>query len=165
MSESHGTISQRTPTAWPGRLGVRRTAGAAFVTLALALTACGSGSDSTATSTTTATTIAVAATTTLAAAPTATTTTTPVPSTAATAPPSTECPTFNEQPELPVRLCDKGAKVTEVQQALVDQGAEIVVDGYFGAQTNVAVIEFQAANGLVVDGVVGPLTFAKLTEG
>lgn len=38
------------------------------------------------------------------------------------------------------------------------------VDGVFGAQTQRAVIEFQRANGLVPDGIVGPATFAALEK-
>ena len=36
------------------------------------------------------------------------------------------------------------------------------VDGVFGAQTEKAVKDFQQANGLVVDGVVGPITWSHI---
>lgn len=36
------------------------------------------------------------------------------------------------------------------------------VDGIFGSKTKAAVLAFQKANGLGVDGIVGPLTWAKL---
>lgn len=39
---------------------------------------------------------------------------------------------------------------------------DIKVDGIFGPQTKTAVMAFQGANGLTTDGIVGPLTLAKL---
>jgi peptidoglycan hydrolase-like protein with peptidoglycan-binding domain len=41
----------------------------------------------------------------------------------------------------------------------------LTVDGVFGAQLETAVKEFQDGEGLVVDGVVGPLTWAALPDG
>jgi len=38
------------------------------------------------------------------------------------------------------------------------------VDGYFGPVTKTAVLEYQALNGLVQDGVVGPKTWASLSS-
>jgi murein L,D-transpeptidase YcbB/YkuD len=56
----------------------------------------------------------------------------------------------------------RGEQVTELQEALVELGYDIDVDGIFGAGTHKAVREFQAANGLHVDGIVGTHTWAAL---
>jgi peptidoglycan hydrolase-like protein with peptidoglycan-binding domain len=56
----------------------------------------------------------------------------------------------------------RGKAVVELQQALVDQGYELDVDGSFGDATDAAVREFQADNELDVDGIVGPETWAAL---
>ena len=55
-----------------------------------------------------------------------------------------------------------GSAVRHLQQALVDQGYEIDVDGDFGRATEQAVLAFQEANELDMDGVVGPNTWAAL---
>ncbi len=56
-----------------------------------------------------------------------------------------------------------GDAVREVQQRLRDWGYyEGAVDGKFGSQTEQAVRFFQSRNGLTVDGVVGPQTWAAL---
>ncbi len=41
----------------------------------------------------------------------------------------------------------------------------LVVDGIFGAALNTAVKEFQQGAALVIDGIVGPLTWAALPNG
>ena len=51
----------------------------------------------------------------------------------------------------------KGPRVVAAQQAL-----GIPADGIFGRQTKRAVKAFQAANGLEVDGIIGPITSAAL---
>jgi peptidoglycan hydrolase-like protein with peptidoglycan-binding domain len=38
----------------------------------------------------------------------------------------------------------------------------ITIDGTFGTATDGAIRHFQSTNGLVIDGIVGPLTRAKL---
>lgn len=64
----------------------------------------------------------------------------------------------------PVRYGDNGAGVTVVQLLLKLKGYDIgTVDGAFGPKTLQAVQAFQHANGLVADGVVGPLTFGALS--
>jgi peptidoglycan hydrolase-like protein with peptidoglycan-binding domain len=58
-----------------------------------------------------------------------------------------------------------GAAVRKVQQALVDAGFPLPgfgVDGIFGAETTTAVRDYQAAHGLAVDGIVGPITMGSL---
>jgi hypothetical protein len=41
----------------------------------------------------------------------------------------------------PLRICDRGDTVTTLQQALVDRGHDIVVDGLFGPQTQDALLD------------------------
>lgn len=58
----------------------------------------------------------------------------------------------------PVTLGDDGDSVKLVQQALVDFGYTLDVDGEFGPRTARAVVHFQKASGLLPDGIVGPVT-------
>ena len=58
-----------------------------------------------------------------------------------------------------------GSSVRHLQQALVDQGYEIDVDGDFGDATFEALSHFQEANDLDVDGIAGPRTLAALGLG
>ena len=58
-----------------------------------------------------------------------------------------------------LKVGSKGAAVKELQALL-----GITADGDFGAFTEKSVRAFQKANGLVVDGVAGPYTLAKLKE-
>ncbi|WP_268985260.1 peptidoglycan-binding protein [Streptomyces sp. CC228A] len=60
---------------------------------------------------------------------------------------------------------DKGARVTQVQCMLSKRGYSVGsagVDGDFGAGTRNAVLAFQRAARLSVDGIVGPQTWAAL---
>jgi len=64
-----------------------------------------------------------------------------------------------------VKMLQRGAKgeeVKRVQKALGLSGRD--VDGEFGPQTEECVKKFQKENGLKVDGLVGPLTMAKLFD-
>ncbi|MEM7473289.1 MAG: DM9 repeat-containing protein [Pseudomonadota bacterium] len=51
-----------------------------------------------------------------------------------------------------------GSDVAAVQQALVERGAQIEVDGFFGAETSAALRAFQREAGLPVDGRFGTRT-------
>lgn len=55
--------------------------------------------------------------------------------------------------------------VKQLQEALNDLGADpkLVVDGRYGPATRRAVREFQAAAGIKVDGIAGPVTEAAIT--
>ncbi len=61
-----------------------------------------------------------------------------------------------------VQYGSKGSSVTTLQEALVNQGYEIDVDGDFGDGTHGAVVDFQSNNGLDADGIVGEATWAAL---
>lgn len=56
------------------------------------------------------------------------------------------------------------AEVENVQALLNHTGAKLTVDGKFGKQTDLAVRAYQAANGIHVDGRVGPQTTAALVH-
>jgi peptidoglycan hydrolase-like protein with peptidoglycan-binding domain len=64
----------------------------------------------------------------------------------------------------PVRPGDEGWLVLQLQQALKDVGFDLKVDGKFGPHTTNCVTSFQMQEGLQVDGVVGPQTWAKLAD-
>lgn len=61
-----------------------------------------------------------------------------------------------------LRLTDpmmRGDEVRKLQQSLADLGLHPgAIDGVFGPQTEVAVAQFQASKGLLVDGEFGPAT-------
>ena len=62
----------------------------------------------------------------------------------------------------------RGSEGEEVKtlQSLLNKvwGTNLAVDGIFGYRTSNAVVYFQSKNGLDPDGIVGPLTWAKLEE-
>jgi len=60
----------------------------------------------------------------------------------------------------------KGEDIKELQEKLIQLGYDLGkygADGDFGAKTDIAVRTFQQNNNLVVDGIVGKKTIAKLT--
>ncbi|MBB5320475.1 N-acetylmuramidase domain-containing protein [Marinobacter oulmenensis] len=59
---------------------------------------------------------------------------------------------------------DVGAKVENLQKLLTAHGHDLDPDGWFGDETEKAVIRFQRKNGLFVDGVAGPATFQALSH-
>ena len=67
-------------------------------------------------------------------------------------------------PDVPdtIRKGSSGSDVKTLQGLLNDNGASLKVDGKFGQLTRDAVIAYQKANGLNVDGVVGPQTWTAL---
>lgn len=66
-----------------------------------------------------------------------------------------------------LRRGSKGSYVTLLQTALINRGYDLGAmgaDGDFGSRTERAVETFQRANGLTVDGIVGPKTWAALDD-
>jgi murein L,D-transpeptidase YcbB/YkuD len=61
-----------------------------------------------------------------------------------------------------VHLGDTGPGVKTIQMALVAHGYKVSIDSRFGAQTAQAVKDFQKKSGVKQDGIVGPITWAKL---
>lgn len=58
-----------------------------------------------------------------------------------------------------------GEVVKQLQSALKDLGYDVgAVDGKFGAQTERAVKNFQKAQGIAADGVVGDVTWLNIDE-
>ena len=56
-----------------------------------------------------------------------------------------------------------GQAVKDLQLALNRNGARLTVDGIFGPLTKAAVRIFQIVRGLTPDGIVGPVTWSKLS--
>jgi uncharacterized protein (TIGR02594 family) len=64
-----------------------------------------------------------------------------------------------------LRFGDKGAFVLDLQDQLERLGYVLgKVDGHFGDRTEEAVVAFQRVNGLTVDGIAGPATWAALAK-
>jgi peptidoglycan hydrolase-like protein with peptidoglycan-binding domain len=66
-------------------------------------------------------------------------------------------------PDKALSLGDRGPEVAALQRALnAKAAAGLDADGDFGRATMAAVMAFQSAQGLAVDGVAGPKTLAAL---
>lgn len=59
---------------------------------------------------------------------------------------------------------DRRAAVKELQSLLKQKGFSIGVDGHFGPGTELVVREFQKKSKQPVDGIVGPMTWARLLD-
>lgn len=60
------------------------------------------------------------------------------------------------------RVGDQGSEIAEIQGRLVALGYDVMADGDFGLATVEAIKEFQKANGIHADGLIGPATYAAL---
>lgn len=58
----------------------------------------------------------------------------------------------------------KGFEAILLQKHLNNNGSNLVIDGSFGPATEHTVRSFQAKNGLVVDGIVGPKTWGEFKK-
>ena len=63
-----------------------------------------------------------------------------------------------------LRYKSRGEAVHLLEEVLVKLGYDVFVSNYFGTDTDSAVRDFQLKNNLVVDGAVGPKTWAKILE-
>ena len=63
-----------------------------------------------------------------------------------------------------LRKGSKGELVTQLQDLLSKDGGDLKIDGIFGPITLSEVKAFQKRHGLVVDGIVGPKTWAELIK-
>lgn len=76
-----------------------------------------------------------------------------------------QCDGYAANDRYPLRRCDSGPAVRVAQQMLRDIDRDLGADGYFGPHTDRVVRRYQSANGLSVDGLIGPDTWRSLTEG
>ena len=58
----------------------------------------------------------------------------------------------------------QGVDFTSIQQSISNSGIKINVDGAYGSKTQQAIKDFQKAQGLEVDGIIGPNTRAALKK-
>lgn len=68
---------------------------------------------------------------------------------------------------MPMKTLKKGSKgddVTTLQKALKNLGYGISIDGIFGNNTYLAVVQFQKDNNLAQDGIVGVNTWTVITD-
>ena len=67
-------------------------------------------------------------------------------------------------PNIVLRMGSQGPAVTKLQQYLNQLGAQVAVDGAFGMDTRTAVLAVQQRLKVSSDGVVGPATWAAISE-
>lgn len=82
-----------------------------------------------------------------------------------TTPPPKSEPDSSTVPPWPGRLMQEGVAgddVRQVQRRLADRGWAIVVDASFGPRTGGTVRAYQGEKALVLDGIVGPVTWQSL---
>lgn len=77
-------------------------------------------------------------------------------------PPKPANPGYPGRPQAFQRVGNRKKYVKAAQEALNWWGASLKTDGVFGPRTDKAVRDFQKAHKLVVDGVIGPKTWAAL---
>lgn len=76
-----------------------------------------------------------------------------------------DMPTIVDKDHDTIRKGAKGTLVIEMQGRLLAHGIQLPkygADGDFGSETETAVKQFQGLNGLAVDGICGPATWAAL---
>lgn len=64
-----------------------------------------------------------------------------------------------------LKVGSRGAQVTELQNYLATNAAiypQGLITGYFGSMTKAAVVRLQSREGLTADGIVGPITRARI---
>lgn len=66
------------------------------------------------------------------------------------------------KPVRTLKLGDSGPAVEKLQKQLTNSGWPTWIDGEFGSHTQKTVMLYQKANGLIVDGIVGPQTRRSL---
>jgi hypothetical protein len=59
---------------------------------------------------------------------------------------------------------EHGSIITAIQKLLREHHIGLILDGVYGPKTALGVKQFQAANHLKVDGIVGPATWAALNK-
>ena len=73
---------------------------------------------------------------------------------------------YSNSPIVPVSTSlvkgDRGSKVTQVQKYLYDIGYEIEIDGWFGAQTETMLKNFQTKNAMTSTGIADAVTIGAL---
>jgi peptidoglycan hydrolase-like protein with peptidoglycan-binding domain len=72
------------------------------------------------------------------------------------------CKAYTESSDFPLRKCDSGSMVLELQMNLEAAGYSVDPDGFFGVGTQTAVAAYQTKSGLPVTGTVDQEMFDEL---